>query len=339
MSTGIFPSMLGMIVRSSPAPVIARICDWLQHQLSRHRPVNASRRRFREADRTAWPPSVCEQPAARSATTHQTANGLADMGMAHPLPGSRRSRIEYCSTSECFRRGDRHRVLAGIVSAGSRRDRDRRTAHASASGRIACPRRRGRHDRPGRCAAGRHRHRHRAPRVSHRQRPQRRRAPGRQPARRGHRRTRRGVGESRPARRDAHGEGASAGSRSRWPLSSSCPAATARSPTPARCAIWPGRWPRGWPPTARSCERRLETPVVVQFDEPSLPAALEGRLTGVTSLSPVHPVDESVAIGLLDDCVADRRRRGGAAQLRSRFTVEGLAAQQHSRGVGRRCRR
>jgi methionine synthase II (cobalamin-independent) len=51
-------------------------------------------------------------------------------------------------------------------------------------------------------------------------------------------------------------------------------------------------------------ERRLDSPVVVQFDEPSLPAALEGRLTGVTSLTPVHPVDESVAIGLLDDCVA-----------------------------------
>jgi methionine synthase II (cobalamin-independent) len=50
--------------------------------------------------------------------------------------------------------------------------------------------------------------------------------------------------------------------------------------------------------------RRLDTPVVVQFDEPSLPAALEGRLSGVTSLTPVHPVDESVAIGLLDDCVA-----------------------------------
>jgi methionine synthase II (cobalamin-independent) len=44
--------------------------------------------------------------------------------------------------------------------------------------------------------------------------------------------------------------------------------------------------------------------VVVQFDEPSLPSALEGRLTGVTSFSPVHPVDESVAIRLLDDCVA-----------------------------------
>lgn len=50
--------------------------------------------------------------------------------------------------------------------------------------------------------------------------------------------------------------------------------------------------------------RRLETPVVVQFDEPSLPAALAGRLTGVTSLSPVHPVDEAMVGALLDQCVA-----------------------------------
>lgn len=50
--------------------------------------------------------------------------------------------------------------------------------------------------------------------------------------------------------------------------------------------------------------RRLDTPVVVQFDEPSLPAALDGRLTGVTGLTPVHPVDESVAVELLNDCVA-----------------------------------
>ena len=50
--------------------------------------------------------------------------------------------------------------------------------------------------------------------------------------------------------------------------------------------------------------RRLDTAVVVQFDEPLLPAALGGRLAGVTSLTPVHPVDESVAMGLLDDCVA-----------------------------------
>lgn len=50
--------------------------------------------------------------------------------------------------------------------------------------------------------------------------------------------------------------------------------------------------------------RRLDTPVVVQFDEPSLPAALAGRLTGVTALSPVHPIDEALAITLLDGCVA-----------------------------------
>jgi len=50
--------------------------------------------------------------------------------------------------------------------------------------------------------------------------------------------------------------------------------------------------------------RRLECPVVVQFDEPSLAAALAGRLTGVTALTPVHPVDETVAVNLLDECVA-----------------------------------
>lgn len=50
--------------------------------------------------------------------------------------------------------------------------------------------------------------------------------------------------------------------------------------------------------------RRLDTPVVVQLDEPSLQAALAGRLTGVTSLSPVHPVDEAVVTELLDECAA-----------------------------------
>ncbi|WAJ46783.1 methionine synthase [Mycobacterium sp. Aquia_216] len=48
--------------------------------------------------------------------------------------------------------------------------------------------------------------------------------------------------------------------------------------------------------------RRLDTPVVVQLDEPSLPAALAGRLTGVTALSPVAALDESVAVSLLDTC-------------------------------------
>jgi methionine synthase II (cobalamin-independent) len=50
--------------------------------------------------------------------------------------------------------------------------------------------------------------------------------------------------------------------------------------------------------------RRLEAAVVVQFDEPSLPTALRGRLTGVTALSPVRALDDVVACALLDTCVA-----------------------------------
>lgn len=50
--------------------------------------------------------------------------------------------------------------------------------------------------------------------------------------------------------------------------------------------------------------RRLDTDVVVQLDEPTLPAALLGRLTGVTGVTPVHPVDEALAIELIDACVS-----------------------------------
>ncbi|WP_081290315.1 methionine synthase [Mycobacterium asiaticum] len=49
--------------------------------------------------------------------------------------------------------------------------------------------------------------------------------------------------------------------------------------------------------------RRLDTPVVVQLDEPTLPAALGGGLSGVTALSPVPPLDEAVAAALLETCV------------------------------------
>lgn len=48
--------------------------------------------------------------------------------------------------------------------------------------------------------------------------------------------------------------------------------------------------------------RRLDTPVVVQFDEPALTAAVTGRLAGVTTLSPVPAIDEAVAAALLDAC-------------------------------------
>ncbi len=50
--------------------------------------------------------------------------------------------------------------------------------------------------------------------------------------------------------------------------------------------------------------RRLDAHVVVQLDEPMLPMALEGRLAGVTSLTPVHPIDEPVAMGLIDELIA-----------------------------------
>jgi methionine synthase II (cobalamin-independent) len=60
--------------------------------------------------------------------------------------------------------------------------------------------------------------------------------------------------------------------------------------------------------------RRLAVPVMVQFDEPLLPTALAGRLAGVTALTPVHPVDEAVFVGLLDHCVA---RIGGDVLLHS----------------------
>ncbi len=53
-----------------------------------------------------------------------------------------------------------------------------------------------------------------------------------------------------------------------------------------------------------SVSRRLDTPVVVQFDEPSLPAALAGHLTGVTALSPVSAIDESRATTILDVCAS-----------------------------------
>jgi len=49
--------------------------------------------------------------------------------------------------------------------------------------------------------------------------------------------------------------------------------------------------------------RRLDVPVVVQFDEPTLPAALAGRLSGASTLNIVHPVDESLVVTLYDECV------------------------------------
>src|ERR1700747_1832292 len=60
----------------------------------------------------------------------------------------------------------------------------------------------------------------------------------------------------------------------------------------------------GVPAHRASVSRRLDTSVVVQFDEPLLPAAVAGRLTGVTTLSPVAPSAENLATTMLDTCVA-----------------------------------
>jgi methionine synthase II (cobalamin-independent) len=51
-----------------------------------------------------------------------------------------------------------------------------------------------------------------------------------------------------------------------------------------------------------SVSRRLDTPVVVQFDEPALPAAIAGHLSGVTTLSPVAAIEETLATTMLDTC-------------------------------------
>lgn len=58
--------------------------------------------------------------------------------------------------------------------------------------------------------------------------------------------------------------------------------------------------------------RRLGTTVVVQFDEPLLPAALAGRLSGASALTPVHAIDTARATGMLDECVV---AAGGSAML------------------------
>ena len=111
------------------------------------------------------------------------------------------------------------------------------------------------------------------------------------------------MGESGPARLDTHGEGAGAGADH----AGRAARAARRAPRVTDLGALrdlAGSLAEGVAAHRAEIARRLDTPVVVQFDEPLLPAALAGRLTGVSSLNPVHPVDESVATGLLDDCVA-----------------------------------
>ena len=125
-----------------------------------------------------------------------------------------------------------------------------------------------------------------------------------QPARRGHRCARRGLGEGGAARRHAHGRRCRRRGRSRLAAQLELPGGHRAITDSGALRDLAGSLAEGVATHRAELARRLDTTVVVQFDEPSLPAALQGRLTGVTSLTPVHPVDESVATALLDDCVA-----------------------------------
>src|SRR3981189_3010177 len=83
MSTGSFPSMLGITVRCSPAPVMALICD-----CSSSTPSTSTGDRESSSmpgtDRVALPVTVCGHdtvPAMLRATAHPTSRILADAGM------------------------------------------------------------------------------------------------------------------------------------------------------------------------------------------------------------------------------------------------------------------
>lgn len=77
-----------------------------------------------------------------------------------------------------------------------------------------------------------------------------------------------------------------------------------------------------------SVARRLDAPVVVQFDEPLLPAAVYGRLSGVTTLSPVAAIDETLATAVLDTCAA---AAGTEVSVHSCATALPWKALQHSK--------
>ena len=192
-----------------------------------------------------------------------------------------------------------------------------------------------RHDRPRRCAADRHRHRHRAARLPHR-----RPAAARWRAARPACSTRTSTRSRRPGRRPGCAAAARRSrfrrpARSRWPRSSSCPAGTARSPTPERCATWRVRSPK-----ASRAHRARAGPAAGDAGGGAIRRAVAARgaggsADGVTSFSPVHPVDEAWRSSLLDECVAAVGGEVVTALLCSGSAVEGVAAQRTSARFGR----
>lgn len=77
--------MLGMIERSSPAPVMARIRDWSSTTVSTSTGDSESSS-IPGIARTAVPVTECVHPAESSAAATQNINGLAVAGMATSQP-------------------------------------------------------------------------------------------------------------------------------------------------------------------------------------------------------------------------------------------------------------
>ena len=77
--------------------------------------------------------------------------------------------------------------------------------------------------------------------------------------------------------------------------------------------------------------------MVVQFDEPLLPAAVAGQLTGVTTLSPVAAIEESLAIAMLDICASAAGAEVSVHSCASSIPWKMLQRSSYRRGIsGRR---
>ena len=156
---------------------------------------------------------------------------------------------------------------------------------------------------------------HDRPRAGARQRPRRRpaagrlaadRRPGRRPPPGPQRCSPRTSTRSRSRRRATTGAVQDPGrrARGRWPRPSRSRAATRCSPTTAPGASSPRRWPRGCATTSPTCAAGCPgvDRLVVQVDEPALPAVLAGsvpdRLRASTGTAAVDPPEASAALAL-----------------------------------------
>ena len=255
MSTGNLPSMLGMTVRSSPAPVMARICDCFeQHGV--------------DVDRGTGVVVDARRGAHRAPGDGVRAG--RDEHHGHPQPGPTTPEPATVSRSRAWSRVTRRdrsntvgrvSVFAAATGIGSWPGTAAREAAEVVVGElhqlthlVELPARgvgadmigragallvdigidtvpRGYRIAPGRSA----------------------RAPARrEPARRGRRRARGGLGAGGFARQRAQRSRCRRPAPSRWPRTSNSPTGIARSPTAVRCATWRTASPRASPPTGPS---------------------------------------------------------------------------------------